>query len=50
LVLKIESTGAWTELYYGPFQPVKEMATYSQRDNKHMIPVARLEELSKNKA
>lgn len=49
LVLKVESTGAWTELYYGSFQPVKEMANYSQRDNKYMIPVAKLQELRKNK-
>jgi hypothetical protein len=36
LVLKIESNAEWKELYYGPFKPVKEKATYSKRDNKHM--------------
>jgi len=45
LVLKIESNAEWRELYYGPFKPVKEKATYSKRDNKYMIPVARLQEL-----
>jgi hypothetical protein len=47
LVLKIESSAAWRELYYGPFKPVKEKATYSKRDNKYMIPIARLQDLAK---
>jgi len=50
LVLKIESNAEWRELYYGPFKPVKEKATYSKRDNKHMIPVAKLQELAKRKS
>ena len=45
LVLKIESNAEWRELYYGPFKPVKEKATYSKRDNKYMIPVAKLKDL-----
>ena len=47
-MLKIESNGEWRQLYYGPFKPVKEKATYSKRDNKYMIPVARLQELRNN--
>ena len=49
LVLKIESSAEWRELYYGPFKPVKENASYSKRDNKHMIPIAKLQELGKLK-
>ena len=46
LVLRVDSSADWKELYYGPFKPVRERATYSERDNKYMIPVARLQELS----
>jgi hypothetical protein len=49
LVLKIESNTEWRELYYGPFKPVKEKATYSKRDNKHMISVARLQDLARRR-
>ena len=45
LVLRVESNAEWKELYYGPFKPVKEKATYSKRDNKYMLPVTRLQEL-----
>ena len=48
LVLKVESNAEWRELYYGPFKPVKEKARYSKRDNKYMIPVARLQEMAKH--
>jgi len=50
LVLKVESNAEWRELYYGPFKPVKEKATYSKRDNKYMIPVARLQNLAKRQS
>jgi hypothetical protein len=49
LVLKVESDAEWRELYYGPFKPVEEKATYSKRDNKHMIPVGKLEDLAMRK-
>jgi hypothetical protein len=49
LVLKVESNAEWRELYYGPFKPVKEKATYSKRDNKHVIPVAKLQDLAMRK-
>ena len=48
LVLKIESNAEWRELYFGPFKPVKEKATYSKRDNKYMIPIAKLHDLAKH--
>ena len=50
LVLKVESNAEWRELYYGPFKPVIEKATYSKRDNKYMIPVAKLQSLAKPKS
>ena len=50
LVLKIESSAEWKELYYGPFKPVKDKASYSKRDNKYMIPIAKLQELAKARA
>ncbi len=48
LVLKVENDAEWKELYYGPFKPVKERATYSKRDNKYMIPVVKLEQIAKS--
>jgi intein/homing endonuclease len=50
LVLKIESSAEWRELYYGSFKPVKEKAAYSKRDNKYMIPVGKLQGLAKRKS
>ena len=47
LVLKIESSAEWKELYYGPFKPVKDRASYSKRDNKYTIPVAKLQQMAK---
>src|SRR5207249_9493592 len=46
LVLKVESNAEWKELYYGPFKPVKEKAAYSKRDNKYMIPIAKVQDMS----
>lgn len=37
LVLKVEPDGSWSECYYGPFAPIKAVARYSARDNKHMV-------------
>ena len=47
-MLKVENDAEWKELYYGPFKPVKERATYSKRDNKYMIPVVKLEQIAKS--
>jgi hypothetical protein len=46
LVLKVEDDGKWQEIYYGQFEPVLKLSTYSKRDNKHMITVSKLRELS----
>ncbi|WP_166299110.1 DUF6998 domain-containing protein [Bradyrhizobium sp. 2S1] len=39
LCLKIDLNGDWTELYYGDFKLVKQVARYSARDNKSMVAV-----------
>ena len=49
-MLKVESNAEWRELYYEPFKLVKEKASYSKRDNKYMIPAAKLEDLAKRKS
>ncbi len=49
LVLKVESNTDWRELYFGPFKLVKDKAAYSKRDNKYMIPVAKLKSLAEPK-
>ena len=45
LVLKINLDGSWEEVYFGGFAQVKAIARYSARDNKHMVPFARLKAL-----
>jgi len=42
LVLKVDASGAWEKLYYGPFEAAKRLARYSARDNKHMVAVRQL--------
>jgi hypothetical protein len=42
LVVRVELDGSWSEVYYGPFAPVKAVARYSARDNKHMVAVSKL--------
>ena len=47
LCLKIDLNGDWSEIYYGDFGLVKEVARYSARDNMHMIPVSVLLKIAK---
>ena len=47
LCLKIDVNGNWTEIYYGDFGLVKNVARYSARDNKHMVPLVALHRISK---
>lgn len=47
LVVKVEPTGEWSEVYYGSFEAVKKDARYSARDNKSMIAVKRLRDLQR---
>jgi len=42
LVIKVETDGTWREIYYGPFEPVSEIARYSARDNKHTTTLSKL--------
>jgi len=42
LVIKVQPTGEWIEVYYGPFASVKALARYSARDNKHMVATRHL--------
>ncbi|KRA82543.1 DUF6998 domain-containing protein [Altererythrobacter sp. Root672] len=46
LVLGVSHDGQCTEIYFGPFAKAKELARYSGRDNKHMVPVRQLLALS----
>jgi hypothetical protein len=48
LVIGVNDDGSWNEIYYGPFAPVKELARYSARDNKHMVAVTKLQKLASN--
>ena len=47
LVIKVEPTGLWSEIYYGSFADVKALARYSARDNKHMVPTLHLRRMVK---
>lgn len=42
LVIKVETDGTWHEIYYGPFEPISEIARYSARDNKHTTTLSKL--------
>jgi hypothetical protein len=45
LCLRINAAGQHEELYYGPFEPVKALARYSARDNKHTVTLSQLAKL-----
>ncbi|WP_409999287.1 hypothetical protein [Bradyrhizobium sp. SZCCHNG3015] len=47
LCLKINLTGDWIEVYYGDFAPVRSVARYSARDNKHMVAISALHKIAK---
>ena len=42
LVVKVETDGDWSEIYYGSFAAVKEISRYSARDNKRMVAISKL--------
>jgi hypothetical protein len=42
LVIKVHTDGSWEEAYFGDFAPVRAIARFSARDNKHMVPVSKL--------
>jgi len=45
LVLKVDDNGDWDELYFGDFDKVKEISSYSARDNKYMVTLTKLRKL-----
>jgi hypothetical protein len=47
LVLHVEASGEWREVYYGPFAPVKAASRHSARDNKEMIAISKLVAMKK---
>lgn len=49
LVLGISNNGSFEEIYYGPFEDVQKVATYSSRDSKWMIGVTKLKAMNKQK-
>jgi hypothetical protein len=46
LVLSVDHDGAWSELYFGPFEPVFKASRRSERDNKNAIAVTKLRQMS----
>ena len=46
LVVGVDENGSWHEIYYGSFQAVKDIASFSKRDNKHMITISKLKKLN----
>jgi hypothetical protein len=42
LVLHVQTSGDWEEIYFGPFAAVKAASRYSARDNKDMITISKL--------
>lgn len=46
LVLAINSLGSFEEIYFGPFDNIRKIATYSTRDSKWMISVTKLRSLN----
>lgn len=48
LVVRVDESGSWEELYYGDFDTVQQEARRSERDNKWMIAVSKLRALQSN--
>ena len=48
LVIHVESSGDYHELYYGDFQAVKSQCTYAKRDNKYSITITKLKKIAEN--
>jgi hypothetical protein len=45
LVVKVDESGSWEEVYYGDFAVVQNEARRSERDNKWMIAISKLRTL-----
>lgn len=46
LVLHVESDGNFYEIYYGNYESVKKVSSYSSRDNKFVISISKLRQLA----
>lgn len=46
LVIHVSTNGDFEELYFGPFEPVKNASSYSERDNKRTITISKLKKLA----
>ena len=50
LVVGVDEDGSWQEIYYGSFQAVKNISSFSKRDNKRTITVSKLKKLRRQDA
>ena len=46
LVIKVDDTARWNEVYYDDHQAVLDISRYSKRDNKHVVTHTKLRELA----
>ena len=46
LVIHVENNGEWNEVYYGSFEKILKISTFSERDNKRMISITKLAKIS----
>ncbi len=46
LVIGITDSGSFEEIYYGPFELIRDVANYSNRDSKWMISVSKLKAIN----
>lgn len=46
LVIKVDDTARWNEVYYDDHQAVLDISRYSKRDNKHVVSHTKLRELA----
>ncbi|WP_250517988.1 hypothetical protein [Caballeronia sp. ATUFL_M1_KS5A] len=45
LVLSVNNDGSWSEMYFGPFEPVAAASRRSERDNKSTISLSKLRQM-----
>jgi hypothetical protein len=47
LVIHVDDSGEFEEIYYGDFAPVKNASNFSKRDNKSTITISKLRKLKR---
>ena len=50
LVISVQDDGSWSELYFGPFDPIKAAARHSARDNKSTVSISKLKQIAAQQA